>query len=1035
MIDRLIHASLENRTLVVIAALILCVIGTQRAFELPVDVLPDLTAPTVTIICEGHGMAPTDMELQVTFPIESALNGAQGVRRVRSSTSTGISIVWADFGWGEDLTQARRVIGERLAPITANLPDGITPVIAPASSVMGEILFLGLRSDERSSLELRRYARSGLERRLLAIPGVSHVAVIGGDVEQQKVELGVDRLARYDVSLDEVTRALIDNHRTVSAGFVDSAGSEYLVSGRGRFRSIEEIGAVVVREVAGSPILIRDLGTVERGSAPKRGVGSVRGHPAVVISIQKQPGANTLDLTERIDRFLDDAERSMPSGIVLERDIFRQSDFIAVAVRNVLHALRDGSLLVVAILLVFLASPRATFITLTAIPLAFVAAILTLEMMGATINTMTLGGLAIATGALVDDAIIDVENVIRRLRMNTQLAAAERRSALSVIYDASREIRSSIAFATLIVILVFVPIWFLPGIEGRLLRPLATAYVVSLFASLIVALTVTPALCALLLPRSHSVHEKLEPRIARALKTGYGIILERVLRSPKMVAWGVSIGLLLAIALVFPLGRAFLPDFNEGALTVNASTLPGISLAHSDELGRKVEEVLLSHPEVRSTARRTGRAEVDEHAQEVSASEIDATIELGERSKEEFLEELRDDLSKVPGVIITIGQPISHRIDHMLSGTRASIAVKIFGPDLLELRRLGERVRGAMENEPGIVDLSAEQQTDVPLLAVDYDRAALARHGVSAETVGRALEAAHQGLRVARIVEGGLLIDLVVRLGSGGSWPIDEIGSLPIDLPSGGRVPLAALANIRKDKEPNTISRENIERKFVVQANVSGRDLVSVVEGVRKRVDPILASSTNYRVEYGGQFESAESTQHRLILLGIGIIVGIGFLLHAAFGSARDALLIMLNLPLALIGGVAGVWASGGVLSVASMIGFITVFGIATRNGIMLVSHFRHLQREEGVADFHEAILRGSVERLLPILMTALGTALALVPLALAGDEPGSEIQTPMAIVILGGLISATLLNMIVVPTLFLRFGKPWVREAEGAAS
>lgn len=1020
----LIRWSLRNRASVLLVATLLCVFGTYTAIRLPVDVFPDLTAPTVVILCEGHGMAPADMETQITFPIEATLNGASGVRRVRSSTTAGFSVIWVEFHWGQEQARARQVVTERLALVTPNLPEDVTPVLAPSSSIMGEILFLGLTSTDPEPFELRSYAETILRRRLLSIPGVSQVNVIGGELKQYQVVLSAQKMLSYGVSVSEVAEALKRDNENVSAGFLNAAGSEYIVSGRGRFLRTEDVGDVVVRARDEVPILVRHVGKVILGPAPKRGVGSVRGQSAVVISIQKQPRANTLTLTREVDRVLDEVESNLSDNVVIERDIFRQSDFIELAVRNVLHALRDGGILVVLIMFLFLANARATLITLTAIPLSLVTAALTLEAFGATINTMTLGGMAIAIGALVDDAVIDVENVMRRLRENFARPTLERKGSLRVVLEASEEIRKSIAFATVIVMLVFVPVFFLPGVEGRLLKPLATAYVVSLFASLVVALTVTPALCLFLLPKCREIQEAREPRLSRGIKSRYQRLLEKVIDYPKVMTTPVLLGLVGSVVAIFFFGRSFLPDFNEGTLTINATTLPGISLPESDKLGRLVEKALLSHPEVTSTGRRTGRAELDEHTQGVNASEVDVSFTLKDRSKEEFLAALRKDLSQVPGTSIAIGQPISHRIDHMLSGTRANLAVKIFGPDLYELRELAERVRAVMETERGVVDLSVEQQNDVPVLSVRYKRDNLARHGLSVSDVSSTLEAAVQGLAVSRVLEGEAAFDLVVRVEGESKWTIDDFGSLPVDTPSGASIPLKALATIRKDKGPSTISREDVERKIVVQANVAGRDITSVVNALREPVDTIVTSNTGYRVEYGGQFESAEEANRVLMLVGIIVVLGIGFLLQLAFRSTRDALFIMLNLPLALIGGVVGVYMSSGVLSVASMIGFITVFGIATRNGIMLVSHIRHLQEKEGVGDFRQAVLRGSVERLLPILMTALGTALALVPLVISGDQPGNEIQAPMATVILCGLVSATLLNMLVVPALFLRLGR-----------
>lgn len=1034
MIDSLIRWSLAHRIPVLLVATVFCAYGIYTSLRLPVDVFPDLTAPTVTILAEGHGMAPEDMELQVTLPVEAALNGATGVRRVRSSTTAGFSLIWAEFQWGQDPLDARRIVDEKLSTISSDLPAGITPVLAPISSIMGEVMFLGVWSHSGDELGARTFAEVHLRRRLLSIEGVSQVSVMGGKLKQFQIQLDPRKLLAYRVSTDAVIEAVRGDNQNVTAGWVEEAGSEYIVAGRGRFHSLEDIGDVVVRAEELAPLLVRHLGTVAIGSAPRRGVGSVRGVSSVILAVKKQPTANTIELTRRIEDVLDDVERSLPADLVLEREIFRQSDFIETAIRNVLHALRDGGILVVLIMLLFLANVRATVITLTAIPLSLVAAIFTLQALGATINTMTLGGMAIAIGALVDDAVIDVENVIRRLRENVARPEAERRPSRIVIFEASKEIRNSIAFATLIVMLVFLPVFFLPGIEGRLLRPLGTAYVVSLFASLVVALTVTPALCSVLLPRSRNIREPDEARIARSLKRVYGRFLHSWLDRPLGVTLPVLMLLVLSIFLVFRQGRAFLPDFNEGALTINATTVPGIHLDQSDELGRIVEEKVLSVAGVVSTARRTGRAELDEHTQGVNVSEIEATLDLENRSRDELLEELREKLSMVPGMSITIGQPISHRIDHMLSGTRASLAVKIFGPDLHELRRLAERVRRSMEVVPGIVDLAVEQQTDIPLLLARFDRASLARHGVRVSEASTTLKAAVEGVEVSHVIDQASRFAVVVRLGSGSRPGPEVLEKLRVDSALGVSVPFSALASLRKDRGPNTISREDVQRKIVVSANVAGRDITSVVRELEEPVREIVARQPGYRVEFGGQFESAEAASRLILILGFGVVLGIGFLLHLAFGSVRDALFVMSNLPLALIGGVAGVILGGGVLSVASLIGFITVFGIATRNGIMLISHIRHLEREEGVKDFRQAVHRGAVERLLPILMTALGTALALVPIVLGGDRPGNEIQMPMAAVILCGIVTATILNMVIVPTLFLRFSRPLEAPEAGSS-
>jgi CzcA family heavy metal efflux pump len=1026
MLESLIHWSLRNRILVIFFSVILLVLGGFTLRRMPVDVFPDLTAPTVTVLTEAHSMAPTEVESLITVPIESALNGASGVRRVRSASAIGLSVVWIEFDWGTDIREARQTVNEKLAIVNAELPPEIDrPVLAPVSSIMGEILFISLTSDQHSPLEVRAMADSLVRRRLLSVAGISQVTPIGGDVKQYQVTLDPLVLQSRKVSLEAVTRALQAANQNVSAGFIPENAAEYLVVGQGRIRTIEDLQKMTVEIRNGVPLTITDLATVQIGSAPKRGVGSANAKPAVILGIQKQPGANTLELTQRLDLVLDDIASKLPAGVALNRHIFRQADFISVAVTNISHALRDGAILVVLIVLVFLGNVRATIITLTAIPLSLLVAVLALRMFDAGINTMTLGGMAIAIGALVDDAVIDVENVFRRLRENSLLPPEQRRSALAIVTDASIEIRGSILFATLIIILVFVPVFFLSGVEGRLLRPLGTAYVVSLTASLLVAVTITPVLCYYLLPGTRAVARGSEPRIVHTLKERYSRLLNRILPSPWLVTGPAIILLLVAVASTFWFGRSFLPEFNEGSLTISAVTVPGTPLAESDQLGRIVEQTLMRHPEVVSVARRTGRAELDEHAQGVESSELDVSLRMKDRSKEDFLKALRDDFSTVPGVNITIGQPISHRIDHMLSGSRANIAIKIFGPDLSRLRSLAAEAEAQLRNVPGAVDIATEQLIEVPHLRVTFDRDAMSSYGIQANDLASHVQAALAGLPVSRILERQQAYDLVVRVGTGDPWRTDTLGDLLVDTPAGSQIPLKYVANIQKDIGPNLVTREQVERKIVVSCNVAGRDVTSVVNDARKRIDPVLAGDANYRVEYGGQFESAAAASATLVLLGIVVIIGIGLILQLAFRSGRDAFLIMLNLPLALIGAVAGVFVSGGVLSIASIVGFITVFGIATRNGIMLVSHIRHLQEFEGVTDFRTAVLRGSAERLVPILMTALAAALALVPLAFGGGKPGNEIQTPMAIVILFGLLTSMVLNMIIIPALYLRFGRP----------
>ncbi len=1024
MIGHIIAWSLRNKLFVVIAGVLLLAWGGWQAARTPVDVFPDLTAPSVTVVTEAHGMAPTDVENLVTFPIETALNGAPDVRRVRSSTKIGLSVVTVEFEWGTDLYLARQVVAERLQLARAALPADIpAPAMAPAASIMGEILFIALASDRHSGMELRNTAEQVIKRRVLAVPGVAEVLPIGGDTQQFQVTLNPERMAAYGLTVDEVARALRDANQNTSAGFMVEGGQEYLIQGLGRIEALADIAATVVARRDGQPVLIRHLAEVDIGPAPTRGVGSHNGKPAVVLGIQKQPGANTLDLTDRLDTTLEEIQSGLPAGMKIERHIFRQADFIRVSINNLNKALIEGAILVVIIVFAFLLSARATAISLVAIPLSLVAAILTMKALGATINTMTLGGMAIALGALVDDAIIVVENIVRRLRENGARPPAQRTNTLHLVYAATREIQGSIVFATLIIILVFLPLFFLSGVEGRLMAPLGLAYVVSLAASLVVAITVTPVLAALLLPNSKTARESVEPRFIHRLKAGYRRMLDATLARWKTVA-GISVATLIValVALSFA-GRTFLPDFNEGTLTVGMATLPGTSLEESDRLGRMVENILLSHPEVVATARRTGRAEGDPHAMDVSASEMEVTLKMGERSKEDFLAALREDFASVPGTQIVVGQPISHRIDHMLSGSRSNIAVKIFGPDLDELRRLTQQVKGIAQDVPGAVDVTDEQQTDIPFLTIRFRRDALAQHGLSIREVSEVIEAAFTGLPVNRVQQGQASFDLVLRFDPSTRANIDAVRATLVTTADGARLPLSALADIRNDRAPYSISRENVQRKMVVMANVAGRDLASVVADIRTQVAANVELSAGYHIEYGGQFESAEAASRTLLILGAAVTVGIFLLLFIAFGTARDAFLVMLNLPLAMIGGVIGVFAAGGVLSVASIIGFITLFGIATRNGVMMISHIHHLVEHEGMRDAAEAVKRGAEERLVPILMTALATGLALVPLALATGEPGSEIQAPMAVVILCGLLSSTLLNMIVVPALYLRFG------------
>jgi len=1022
---RLIQWSIAHHWIVIGFTIVLLAVGLNTAREMPVDVFPDLTAPTVTIITEGHGMAPEEMEALVTFPLETAVNGAAGVRRVRSATATGISVVWVEFDWGTDIFAARQVVSEKLTLVVSDLPPQIErPILAPISSIMGEILFFALSSDTLDPMALRTVADVTVRRRLLAVPGVSQVTPIGGAQKQYQVVAHPDRLRAAAVTLSELLDAVAAASVNTSAGIFVDGDQEYVVQALGRARSPAEIGETVVAMRGGRPVLVRDVADVREGPALKRGEGSRNARPAVIVGVQKQPGANTLELTARLDAELDALQAELGDSVSIDRRIFRQADFIEVAVANVVSALRDGGLLVVVIVLLFLANLRAASITLLAMPLSLAAAVLVLRSAGATINTMTLGGMAIAIGAVVDDAVIDVENVVRRLRENRRRPPAERRAAAVVVRDATLEIRTSIVFATLIIVLVFLPLFGLSGVEGRLLAPLALAYIVALSASLAVAVIVTPALAYTFLPRARSILERDEGWVARHLKALYARSLPLVLDRPRLVM-GLSLALLIAALLAASgLGRAFLPEFHEGTLTVSVNTLPGTSLAKSDEIGRRVEEILLDQPEVVATARRTGRAEFDEHVQGVEAAEIDVGLRDTDRPRAALLQELRRRFAALPGVNVVIGQPISHRIDHMLSGTRANIAVKIFGDDLVTLRQIGEQVRDAMSDVPGVVDLSVEQQTDIPMVRFDLDRAAIARLGLRIADVAGAVETAFSGTTVGRVLEGEAAFDLTVRLDEAARADFARLEALPIDTPSGGRVPIGLVAAVRREQGPNMIGRENVQRRIVVSSNVAGRDLGGVVDDIRTHVARQVRLPLGYRVEYGGQFESQQSASRRLAVLGFLVVVGIFMLLVVAFGRTRDAVIVMTNLPLALIGGIAGVYLAGGILSVASIIGFITLFGIATRNGIMLVSHIQHVIAHEGETDFRAAVERASHERLVPILMTALAAGLALIPLALGGGRAGSEIQTPMAIVILCGLVSSTALNMAVVPALYLRYGR-----------
>ncbi len=1020
MLERLVRWSLENRVVVYAIAILLTAFGAWTASRTPVDVLPDLTAPTVTVVVDAGGYTPTEVEQRITIPLETALNGAPGLRRIRSNSATGLSVVTMEYDWSTEPEQARRVTAERLQTAEDELPDDVPPPhMTPASSVMGEIMFVAMRSDTASPMDLKSTADWIVRRRVMSVPGIAEVMTIGGDERQVQLLVDPARLSARGIGMNQVVEAMERASANQSAGVVVENGQELLIEGVGRASEAAEFGNVVVGEAGGLPVLAREIGEIRIGEGLKRGTGAFNGDPAVILAIQKQPGANTLELTDRLDEVFAEIQRTLPQGIVLETQVFRQSDFIQRSVDNVTTALIEGLILVAIIVFIFLVSWRATAVALAAIPVSVVSAIIVINSGGGTINTMTLGGLAIALGMLVDDAIIVVENVVRRLRLEREKPEGEQRSDIKVVAAATSEVQGAIIFATLIILLVFLPIFGLTGIEGRLLQPLALAYGVSLLASLAVALTLTPALSYDLLSRKPEDVGK-EPNWVHRMKAWYRNVLGSWLYRWKTLALA-SLAMVVAASMGIAFaGQSFLPEFNEGSLTINVTTLPGTSLEDSDRAASEVEAALLSQPEVQTTARRTGRAPGDPHAQEVFASEIEATLAADGRDREELVSALRGAVGAVPGVQAIFGQPIGHRIDHILSGARANIAIKIFAPDTDTLQRISTQVESAVSAIPGAVDVQKDTQSRVPYLRVRLRRADLANYGLAVEDVTGAIQAAVAGAEVGQLVERPVITDVVVRYDPARFNAPGSIESMLISAPDGQLLPLAAVADVVRDQGPNAITRESVERMQLVMANVSGRDLGAVVADVQTAIDGIDLPQGSH-IELGGQFESAASATRTLLALGLIVLVGMFLLLRQAFRSSNDAALVMINLPLALVGGVVGLWLTGGVMSVATVIGFITLFGIATRNGVMMVTHIKHLQAEEGVTDLAEAVHRGAEERLVPILMTAISAGLALVPLAIAMGEPGSEIQAPMAIVILCGLTSSTVLNMLVLPAIYLK--------------
>ncbi|MBA3357771.1 MAG: efflux RND transporter permease subunit [Pyrinomonadaceae bacterium] len=1020
MLNKIIQWSLRNRLLVVIAAVALLIYGGYVTVRTPVDVFPDLTAPTVTILTESHGLAPEEVESLVTLPIEAAMNGTAGVYRVRSNSAIGISIVFVEFNLDTDIYRARQLVNEKLQQV--RLPAGVpAPVLGPISSTMGEIMLISMTSKTTSAMELRSIADWTVRPRLLGVTGVSQVMIIGGETKQFQVLVDPAKLADSGLTLEQVVEAVTASNANAAGGFLERTNEEFLIRGRARLHSPEDLANSVVTVRSGTPILVGNVAIVQAGAALKRGDGSFNMQPAVIATIQKQPNANTLEVTEQIETTLAGLRATLPADVTIDTKAFQQSDFINRAVGNVRSSIIEGGLMVTIVLFLFLWNFRTTFISLTAIPLSLIAAILVMSYFGISINTMTLGGLAIAIGALVDDAIIDVENVFRRLKQNAQSPTPA--PVIDVIFRASSEIRNSILFATLIIIIVFLPLFSLGGFEGRMFAPLAFAYIISITASLVVALTVTPVLCYFLLGRSRLLHDEKDSRLVAWMKKHYARILNWTLRNPyKIIATSAAM-LLVAGAMFAFMGREFLPPFNEGTLNINANMPPGTSLQESNRIGNVIESVLHEVPEVVSTTRRTGRAELDEHAAGVNMSEIEVVTKEGDRSHAEFMEDVRQRLARIPGVEAEVGQPISHRIDHLLSGTRAQIAIKLFGPDLATLRTKAAEIRSQMAGVPGIVDLIVEPQVGVPQVQINMDRQGAAAVGLRAGDLAETVDTAFNGHVASQVLEEQKTYDVLVRFDDTARESVETIGRTLIDTPTGARVPIGQVAEVRVDQGPNTINRENVQRRIIIQANVADRDLGSVINDVRAAIGNSVQLPQGYFVQYGGQFEAQEKASRLITLLSIVAIGGIFLLLYIALKSARSAALVMANLPLALIGGVVMVFLSGGTLSIASLVGFITLFGIATRNGIMLISHYTHLMQEEGVG-FRDAIVQGSMERLSPILMTALVTGVGLIPLALGAGEPGKEIQQPMAVVILGGIVTSTFLNMIVIPALYLKFGR-----------
>ncbi len=1019
MLNKIIQFSLQNKFLVLLAAIILTLSGIYTAQQMDVDVFPDLTAPTVVVMTDAHGMAAEEVERLVSFPIETAVNGATDVRRVRSNSSFGFSFVWVEFDWGTDIFKARQIVSEKLVSLAGQMPAGIDqPVLAPQSSVMGEILFIGLQSDSTSMMDLRTIAEWNIKPILLATGGVSQVTIIGGDYKQYQILADPQKMSYYQVSMHELSEVCSGISQNSNGGVVRQYGNEYVVRGIARTFLIDELAESFIKSNNGRPVFLKDVAEVKIGSAVKMGYASQNAKPAVIISISKQPNTNTLNLTKNIEKNLDEIRKTLPSDVVLDSKIFRQADFIEKSVNNVQRSLLEGALFVTIILFIFLGSFRTTIISLLAIPLSLLGTIIVLKILGLNINTMSLGGMAIAIGSLVDDAIIDVDNVYKRLRQNFKKPKEERESVFTVVFDASREIRASILNATFIIIVAFIPLFFLSGMEGRMLKPLGIAYIVSLFMSLIVAMTLTPLLCKMLLSSDRYLTRKEKDNwFTTKLTNAYIKSLEWALRHKKGILISV-VGLFIVSLLAFStMGRSFLPEFNEGALTITAVSQPGISLEESNKLGNLIETELLSIPEVITTARRTGRGELDEHSQATNSAEIDVNFELNDRENEVFMADVRQKLSTIPGIAATVGQPLGHRIDHMISGTRANIAIKIFGTDLNQLFILGNQVKNLISDVPGLVDVTVDQQVEIPQIQIRAKRQMLAQFGITIEEFNHFIETAFSGEKVTDIYEGQRSFDLVIRLNKDYTETIDGIKQSLIDTRDGKKVPLEQVADIVSVSGPNAISRENVQRKMVVSANVAGADLRNTVNEIQNRINDNIKLPEGYMVQYGGQFENEAKASKTLLLTSILAIFIIFLLLYQEFKNLKLAGIIMLNLPMAVIGGIFTIYFTSSIVSIPAIIGFITLFGIATRNGILLVSHYQYF-KQKGV-DTYATVTCGSADRLNPILMTALTAALALIPLALNGNATGNEIQSPMAKVILGGLLTSTLLNIYIIPIVY----------------